>query len=102
MTNQTPTPKAAIAGAVVLGVVMVLAVIVLANRGAQLSENAKTIIIAQLIVAIPSLIGLILNHARTTATKQQVEEMHEELKNGLIADKVEEGVTKAVTKSNGE
>lgn len=85
-------PGVAIAGAVVLGIVMVAAIVLLANRGNQLSENAKTIIIANMIVAIPSLIAAILAFAKADKVEEKADQMHHELKNGLIPAKVKEAV----------
>lgn len=79
---------------------MIVGIIVLANRGEQLSENAKSLIISQLIVVIPGLIASMFALAKSNQaaekaaeTAKKADEMHEDLKNGLIPAKVEEAIT---------
>lgn len=91
----------AVAGAVVIIVAVVAAVVLLANRGDQLTANAKTIIINQLIISVPTLIAAIFalvkqQEAKNAAdeAKTAAEEMRHDLQNGLIPEKVEEAITK--------
>lgn len=94
MTNGKPfKPTATIAGAVVLALIMVIGIVALANRGEALSANAKTLVIANMVTVIPGLIASLLAYSKSTQAAEKTEEMHHELQNGLIPEKVKEGIT---------
>lgn len=78
-----------VAGVVVVIVSVLAAVVVLATAGDALSANAKLIIINQLLVTVPSLIAGIA----ALASKTKLDEVHHDLQNGLIPEKVKEGIT---------
>lgn len=77
-----------IAGVVVVIVSIMAAVVVLAVVGDGLTAGAKSIIINQLIISIPTLIAGIA----ALAAKAKVDEVHHDLQNGLITEKVKDAV----------
>lgn len=77
-----------VAGVVVVIVSVLAAVVVLATAGDALSANAKLIIINQLLVTVPSLIAGIA----ALASKTKLDEVHHDLQNGLIPEKVKETI----------
>lgn len=78
-----------IAGVVAVVVSIMAAVTVLAVVGDGLTAGAKTIIINQLIISIPTLIAGIA----ALAAKAKVDEVHHDLQNGLITEKVKDAVS---------
>jgi hypothetical protein len=94
------TPRnQAVAGAVVVIVAVIAGVVLLSNRGDQVNAGQKTIIINQMIVSIPTLLGIVVALVKSTQaaekaaeTAEKADAMHEDLKNGLIPQKVEEAI----------